>query len=184
MVRVLTQRNAGQTRAALSGRLIRTHSEVHVTAHTPTKALLPQLQQSTIHAFTPLQRELNRFFEDLGEGMDLFSSFRMVPSMDAVESKKGLEITLEVPGLTRDEISITVDEDLLTISGEKKREHEGKKRGARVLERAYGEFSRSIYLPRSVDGEKIKATMANGVLKILAPRRPEVETKTIPIQSA
>jgi HSP20 family protein len=65
-----------------------------------------------------------------------------------------------------------------------KREHEGKKRGARVLERAYGEFSRSIYLPRSVDGEKIKATMANGVLKILAPRRPEVETKTIPIQSA
>jgi HSP20 family protein len=155
-----------------------------VTAHTPTKALLPRLQQSAVHAFTPLQRELNRFFEDLGEGMDLFSSLRMGPSMDAVESKKGLEITLEVPGLARDEINITVDEDLLTVSGEKKCEHERKKHGARVQERAYGEFSRSIYLPRSVDGGKIKATMANGVLKILAPRRPEVETKTIAIQSA
>jgi HSP20 family protein len=155
-----------------------------VTAHTPTKALLPRLQQSAVHAFTPLQRELNRVLDDLGEGWEAFSSLRMAPSMDIVESKKGLEITLELPGLTRDELTITVDEDLLTVSGEKKSKHEAKKHGARVLERSYGEFSRSIYLPRSVDGGKIKATMADGVLKILAPRRPEVETKTIPIQSA
>jgi HSP20 family protein len=155
-----------------------------VTAHTPTKALLPRLQQSALHAFTPLQRELNRFLDDLGEGWDAFAGIRSMPAMDAVESKAGLELTLELPGLTRDEITITVDEDLLTVSGEKKSEHQSKEHGARVLERSYGEFSRSIYLPRSVDGGKIKATMANGVLKIVAPRRPEVETKTIPIQSA
>lgn len=150
---------------------------------TPTKALLPRLQRSAVHAFTPLQREFNHFFEDLGQGWDAFSALRMAPAMDAVESKEGLEITLEVPGLTRDEITISVDEDLLMVSGEKKPEHEAKAQGARVQERTYGEFSRAIYLPRSVDGGKIKATMANGVLKILAPRRPELETKIIPIQS-
>lgn len=155
-----------------------------MTAHTPAKALLPRLQQSAVHAFTPLQRELNRFFDDLGEGLDVFSSLRMAPSMDAVESKDGLEITLELPGLTRDQVTITIDEDLLTVSGEKKSQHESRKHGASVLERSYGEFSRSIYLPRSVDGAKIRATMADGVLKILAPRRPDIETKTIPIQSA
>lgn len=155
-----------------------------MTAHTSTKALLPRLQQSAVHAFTPLQRELNRFFDELGEGWDAFSSLRAAPAMDAVESKAGLEVTLELPGLTRDEISITVEADLLTVSGEKKSRHTSKDHGARVLERTYGEFSRSIYLPRSVDEGKIKATMANGVLKILAPRRPEVEAKSIPIQSA
>lgn len=155
-----------------------------MSAHVSTKPLLPRLQQSAVHAFTPLQRELNRFFEDLGEGWDVFSGLRSMPAMDAVETKSGLDLTLELPGLTRDEITITIDEDLLTVSGEKKSEHDAKARGARVLERSYGEFSRSIYLPRSVDGGKIQATMADGVLRIHAPRRPEIETKTIPIQSA
>lgn len=155
-----------------------------MTVHAPTRALLPRLQQAAVHAFTPLQREFYRFFEDLGDGWDTFNGFRMAPVMDAVETKAGLELTLELPGLTRDEITITVDEDLLTVSGEKKSAHDAKAHGARVLERSYGEFSRSIYLPRSVDGGKIKATMADGVLRILAPRRPEIETKTIPIQSA
>jgi HSP20 family protein len=104
----------------------------------------------------------------------------MVLAMDAVESKKAVSRSRSsCPAWHRDEINITVDEDLLTVSGEKKSSMSARSHGARVLERSYGEFSRSIYLPRSVDGGKIKATMANGVLKILAPRRPEVETKTI-----
>jgi len=52
-----------------------------------------------------------------------------------------------------------------------------------VVERTYGEFSRSIYLPRSIDGSKISASMADGVLKITAPKRPEAQTQTIEIQS-
>jgi HSP20 family protein len=166
------------------GGVTRVHQEAPVTARAPTRALLPRLQQSAVHAFTPLQRELHRFFEDLGEGWDAFNGLRMAPVMDAVETKSGLELTLELPGLTRDEITLTVDEDLLTVSGEKKSDHDARAHGARVLERSYGEFSRSIYLPRSVDGGKIEATMTDGVLKILAPRRPEIETKTIPIRSA
>jgi HSP20 family protein len=99
-----------------------------VSAHRPPTALLPWLQQSAVHAFTPLERELNRFFDDLGEGLDVFSSLRMAPSMDVLESRKGLGITL--------------------------------------------------------DGAKITAAMANEVLTILAPRRADIETKTIPIQAA
>lgn len=155
-----------------------------MTAHTPTKDLLPRLQHSAAHAFTPVQREFNRLFEQLGEGWESFAAFRMAPSMDAVETKHGLEITLELPGLSREDVTITVDGDLLTVSGEKKAAHVTKHRAYRVGERSYGEFNRSIYLPRSVDGGKIKATMADGVLKIAAARRSDAETKTVPIESA
>jgi propanol-preferring alcohol dehydrogenase len=71
-----------------------------VSAHRPPTALLPWLQQSAVHAFTPLQRELNRFFDDLGEGLDVFSSLRMASSMDVLESRKGLEITLHGAKIT------------------------------------------------------------------------------------
>lgn len=153
-----------------------------MTAHTPTKDLLPRLQHSASHAFTPLQREFNRMFEQLGEGWESFAAFRMAPCMDAVETKHGLEVTLELPGLSRKDVTITVDGDALTVSGDKKADQVTKRRAFRLGERSYGEFSRSIYLPRSVDGGKIKATMADGVLKITAPRRSDAETKTIPIE--
>lgn len=155
-----------------------------MTLTTPTKDLLPRLQRQTARAFTPFRREMNRFLEELGEDWDAFAEVRMAPRMDVLETKAGLEVTLELPGLTRDQVSITVDGDVLTVSGEKKAEHETKDRNYRILERSYGEFSRSVFLPRSVDGGKVKATMADGVLKILAPRRPDVESKTIPIQPA
>lgn len=156
-----------------------------MTAHTPTKDLLPRLQRSATQALMPLQREMSRFFEEFGEGWDTLSGARPAPCMDAVETKAGMEITLELPGLSREDVAISVDDDMLTVSGEKKSEHETKDRNYRLIERSYGQFSRSFYLPRSFDGAKVKATMADGVLKIVAPRRPEsAGAKTIAIQPA
>jgi HSP20 family protein len=148
------------------------------------KQLTPSRRPSVFGAFSPLSREMNRFFDEIGDGWEAFTEFRLAPSMDVVEAKDGLEINVELPGLARDDIKIAIDGDTLTVSGEKKAESETKDRRYRIYERSYGEFSRSVRLPRNFDGGKIKAVMADGVLKITAPKRADAETKTIEIQSA
>lgn len=150
----------------------------------PSKTLLPTLQHSAASAFAPLQREFNRLFEELGSGWEAFTEMRLAPAMDVIDTKNGVEIDLELPGMKREDITIAVDGDLLTISGEKKTERESKDRNVRTIERSYGEFSRSVYLPRSIDASQIKAAMTDGVLKITAPRREDAKTTTIEIQSA
>lgn len=154
-----------------------------MTDKSPTNDLLPALQRTANSAFAPLQRELNRFFEELGEGFGALTELKLSPRIDAVDTEKGLEVTVELPGLKKDDIKITAEDDMLTISGEKKSEHGTKEDNYRMVERAYGQFSRSIYLPRSLDPSKISAAMSDGVLKISVPKREGAQTKTIEIQS-
>ena len=153
-----------------------------MTNPTPAKDLIPNLQRTAASAFAPLQREFNRFFDELGDNWHAFAL--AAPRMDAVDTKAGLEVSVELPGLTRDQVKITVDDDMLTVSGEKISEHEESKDNYRVLERSYGEFSRSIYLPRSLDPEKISAEMKDGVLKIVVPKRDGAQSKTIEIKAS
>jgi HSP20 family protein len=155
-----------------------------MTLHTSTKDLTRRWQRPAKDALAPVRREMHRFFRELSDGWEDFSALLAAPIMDVVDTKSGLEITAELPGLSRDDIKITVDDDMLTVSGEKKSSHDHKDNSFRLLERSYGEFSRSIYLPRSIDGSKIKATMRDGVLRIVAPMRPDHEAKTVEIQSA
>lgn len=147
------------------------------------KDLIPNLQRNAATAFEPLQREFNRLFQELGEGWNAIAEIRPTPRMDVVDTDEGLEISVELPGLTRDQVKITAQDDLLTVSGEKTSSHEKTDKGYCLLERSYGAFSRSIYLPRSLDAGRIAAEMADGVLKITVPKRPGAETKTIEIQS-
>jgi HSP20 family protein len=154
-----------------------------MTSRTPTQDLVPTLQRNARQAFAPLQREFNRFFDEIGDGLSAFTETHFAPSMDVTETKDGLKVTLEVPGLSRDQIRITAEDDVLTVSGEKSETREKDEGEVRLTERSFGRFSRSIYLPRSADGSKIDASMKNGVLTIAIPRRPGVETKTIEIQS-
>ena len=154
-----------------------------MTAHTPAKDLIPSLQRNAISLFTPLQREFNRFFDDLGEGFGALTEASFAPRMDVDETKSGLRITVEAPGLTGDQIKVTAEDDVLTISGEKTASQEKVEGEARLTERSYGRFSRSIYLPRSTDPAKISASLKDGVLTVEIPKRPDAETKTIEIQS-
>jgi HSP20 family protein len=157
--------------------------EVAMTNKTPTKDLLPSLQRTASSAFAPLQRELNRFFEDLGEGWGAMTELKLSPRIDAIDTDKGLEVTVELPGLKKDDVKITAEDDMLTISGEKKSQHETREDNYRMVERSYGQFSRSIYLPRSLEPAKISASMSDGILKVFVPKRDGVQTKTIEIQS-
>jgi HSP20 family protein len=154
-----------------------------MTAHTPAKDLVPSLQRNAMSVFAPLQREFNRFFDDLGEGFGALTETAFAPRMDVDETAAGLRITVEAPGLTGDQIKVTAEDDVLTISGEKTASQERVEGRTRHTERSFGRFSRSIYLPRSIDPAKISATMKDGVLTVDVPKRPDAEAKTIEIQS-
>lgn len=153
-----------------------------MSAQVPASQFLPTLHRSAASVFAPVQRELDRIFDQLGAGWVSLSDVELSPRMDLVEDKDSVELTLEVPGMSVSDIKIAVDGDLLTVSGEKKHEADTKDRNRRVVERSYGAFRRSVSLP-NVDVAKIQATMADGVLKITAPKQAGPEAKQIEIQS-
>lgn len=149
----------------------------------PTKDLAPRAPRHAPGLFAPLQREFNRFFDELGEGFGSLAEGAFAPRMDVDEVKSGLRITVEAPGLAADQIKVTAEDDVLTISGEKTASQEKTEGAARLSERSYGRFSRSIYLPRSVDPARISASLKDGVLTVDIPKRVGAESKTIEIRS-
>jgi HSP20 family protein len=155
-----------------------------MTAQPPAKHFLPGLQRSASTMLAPFQREFNRLLDELGDGWNAFTEVDLLPRIDIRETKTALELTVELPGIALDDVKLDVEDDVLTISGEKRAESETKDGDLRVSERSYGAFSRSVKLPRSVDVGAIKATMTNGVLKIEAPKDGSAVTKTIKIEAA
>jgi HSP20 family protein len=98
---------------------------------------------------------------------------RWMPAMDLVETDDTFVLRADLPGLTEDDIKIEFEDRTLTVSGERKSEHESKKDGYVRVERAFGSFSRSLTLPQGVDPEGVTANFENGVLEITIPK-PEV----------
>ena len=98
---------------------------------------------------------------------------RWMPAMDLVENDDHYVLKADLPGLTQDDIKIEFEDRTLTVSGERKSEHEAKKDGYYRVERAFGSFSRSLTLPEGVDAEAVTANFANGVLEVRIPK-PEV----------
>jgi HSP20 family protein len=146
-------------------------------------SLVPSLRSAS-GTFAPIQREFDRLFEQLGSAWNSTTDIDVSTRMDVRDTDKGLEITLEAPGVDQKDIKIEVDDNVLTVSGEKKSETEKKEADYRVSERAYGAFRRSIALPSNIDADKIAASMEKGVLKITAPKNGKSQTKTIAIQAA
>lgn len=148
------------------------------------KQLLPTFQRSAGGVFAPIQREFDRLFEQLGAGWSGAADIDMTTRMDVHDTERGIEITLEAPGVDQKDVKISVEDNVLTVSGEKKSEAERKEQDRRISERVYGAFSRSVVLPSSVEADKIVASMDKGVLKIVAPKNGKAQAKTIAIQSA
>ncbi|TAJ69834.1 MAG: Hsp20/alpha crystallin family protein [Phenylobacterium sp.] len=155
-----------------------------MTVHRSPAQFLPKLAGSAGNVFAPIQREFDRLFDQLGNGWAALAEIDLSPRMDIRDTKDSLEISVELPGLARDDVKITVEDEVLTISGEKKTEREAKEEDYHFSERTYGAFSRSVTLPRSVEAAKIKATMKDGVLKVTAPKNGTAQTKSIEIQPA
>ncbi|MBB2962570.1 Hsp20/alpha crystallin family protein [Methylobacterium sp. R2-1] len=106
---------------------------------------------------------------DLRLGLPLFQS-GAVPRMDVVEKDGKVEITAELPGLTRDDVKVELADDTLVISGEKRQEKEQTEGARKVTERSYGAFVRSLELPVGIKAEDIQASMDKGVLTVTLPK--------------
>jgi HSP20 family protein len=131
-----------------------------------------------------LHREMNRLFDDtlrgFGGGEGGQGGGTLMPSLDVHDIDDGIEVTAELPGVAKDDIDLSLDGDMLTISGEKKNERRDER--AHVVERSYGSFRRSVQLPFAPDPGKVQADCENGVLRIRLPRGAEQErSKKIPI---
>jgi HSP20 family protein len=123
-----------------------------------------------------LQSEFNRLFDTfLGSGgrTDVRAPRRWVPAMDLVETDDHLVLRADLPGLSKDDVEIEVKDNVLTVSGERKAEHEEKADGFYRVERAFGAFSRSLTLPQGIDADSINAEFTDGVLEIRIPKPEE-----------
>ncbi len=103
------------------------------------------------------------------------------PAIDIYDSKDNLLIRADVPGMTKEDIDVTVHNNVLTVRGEKKKETETKSKGFIRQERFSGSFNRSVSLPSEVDASKVKATYKEGVLEIVLPKREEAKPKQIKV---
>ena len=143
--------------------------------------------------FRDFQREMNRLFADFfGEaplavrgGEPEWSPAAFVPRVDVAETDKEVKVSAELPGLDEKDIAVELQDDILTIRGEKKSEAEQKGKNWFRREQSYGSFHRSIQLPAGVDSSKATAQFKKGVLTVVAPKREQDKAnhKTIPIQT-
>ena len=129
-----------------------------------------------------LQNEVNRVFDAFfGNDAPGARVRRWVPPMDLVETGDDLVLRADLPGLTRDDVELEVKDGVLTVSGERKAEHEEKSEGYYRVERAFGRFSRSLTIPDGVDADAITAEFADGVLEVRIPKPAERQPHRITI---
>lgn len=132
-----------------------------------------------------MRREMDRLWESFFETKPTRRQEEIsewVPSIDLSETKDSYIVKAEIPGMEAKDIDITLQDDLLTIRGEKKQEKEEKDENYHFVERSYGSFTRSIRLPQEVKGDKIKASYKDGVLKITLPKSEEAKKKETKIK--
>jgi HSP20 family protein len=125
--------------------------------------------------FLQLHREVNRLFDDTfrdwGEGDQ--RSLLAAPRLDVHEEGNSLEVSVELPGVEQKDVELSLDQDVLTIRGEKRNERKDKQ--AHITERSYGSFQRSIQLPFVPKAEEVRADFRDGVLTVSIPRQEQQE---------
>ncbi len=132
-----------------------------------------------------LRRGIDQLFDDFFSGFPgtaqatELETFR--PTVELSEGEHEYRVNVELPGLKPEEVEVSVDEGMLKIRGEKKREEHKMRQGVEYSERTYGSFTRSIQLPRTVDASKINAQFENGVLAITIPKTEAAKPRRIPL---
>lgn len=134
-------------------------------------------------SLSDIQEEVNRLFDTSLQRRGRADHLGMfLPPVDVVEEKDAFLVNAELPGLTKDDVNVTLQDNCLTIKGEKKYEAEKKEADYYRRERAYGAFSRTIELPTSVDAKKIDAQFKDGVLSVRLPKSEEAKPKQIEVK--
>jgi HSP20 family protein len=138
-----------------------------------------------VRELNSLQSEMNRLFNTFfdtpttgGNG----GARRWIPSMDLVETDTHYVLRADLPGLSEEDVSLEFEDNVLTVAGERKAEHEDKKEGYHRLERSFGTFRRSLTLPDGVDADAIAATFDRGVLEVSIPKPEERKPRRVAIK--
>ena len=131
--------------------------------------------------------EMERIFGDLfaphEDGTDMEETYWM-PTVDVSETENGFEIRAELPGVSEDDVNVTVTDNVLTIKGEKRQEAETDGKNYHRVERRYGSFQRRFTLPAEVETDDIKAEFSDGVLTLSIPKPEAAKPTEIPITTA
>ena len=134
--------------------------------------------------FASLQERMNRLLSNPHgpEGHDeALTSTAFAPPVDVYEDEHGVTLKIEVPGIDEKDIDVRIENNTLTVHGERKFDKEEKEENYRRVERQYGSFTRSFTLPNTVDSESVSATYDKGVLKIKLAKKAEAKPKQIKI---
>jgi HSP20 family protein len=134
-----------------------------------------------VREISSIQSEMNRLFNSFFDAPTAASGNgaaapvrRWIPAMDLAETEGEFVLKADLPGLSEGDVSIELDDNVLTVSGERKAEHEERKEAYYRVERSFGRFSRSLTLPEGVDAAAVKASFDHGVLEIHIPK-PEAK---------
>jgi len=128
-----------------------------------------------------MERRFDRFFEPRWEDAPALGEW--APSLDLSETKDAFVVKAEVPGMDQGDIQVLLQENLLTIKGEKRQEKMDKDERYHRVERTYGAFTRMLRLPVAVDGSKVDAKFKNGLLTVTLPKALGAKGTTIPVKA-
>ncbi len=132
-----------------------------------------------------LQSEVNRlfgtFFDTQAGGGGAVAARRWVPAMDLVEDGDHYVLRADLPGVREDDVEIELDDNVLTVSGERRSQHDEQRDGYRRIERSYGSFSRSLTVPDGIDPERIEASFDGGVLEVRVPKPEQAKPRRVAI---
>ena len=131
-----------------------------------------------------LQNRVNSLFRDMNETDSPLTTAAFVPAVDVYEDEKKVMLKLEVPGIDQKDLDVSVENNTLTVKGERKFESEEKEENFHRIERRYGSFFRAFTLPSTVDTEHVQASYNAGVLKLELAKKPEAQPKQIQIKVA
>jgi HSP20 family protein len=132
--------------------------------------------------FSTLQGRMNRLFRDsYGEHDEALTTSTFAPPVDVYEDEHNVTLKIEVPGIDEKDIDVRIENNTLTVHGERKFEKEEKEENFRRVERQYGSFTRSFTLPNTVDTESIHANYDKGILKIELAKKAEAKPKQIKV---
>jgi len=136
------------------------------------------------HEFTTLQDRMNRLFRSSyggNAGEEALTTSSFAPPVDVYEDEHNITLKIEVPGIDEKDIDVRVENNTLTVHGERRFEKEEKEENFRRVERQYGSFTRQFTLPTTVDAEKIQAQYDRGILKLQLAKKAEAKPKQIKI---
>jgi HSP20 family protein len=128
-----------------------------------------------------LQNRMNSLFREMNEGDNPLTTASFVPAVDIYEDAKKVVLKLEVPGMEEKDLDVRVENNTLTVKGERKFEKDEKEENFHRIERRYGSFYRAFTLPTTVDPENVQASYNAGVLKLELNKKPEAQPKQIKV---